>query len=294
MLSALGRLFRRLVVFGTIVFVAAELVLRFGFGLGQPLRYVTHPQIEYMVTPDQDVMRWDAHLKSNAYGMRSEAVGDKRPGEYRVLVIGDSVVNGGHETDQEALATSMLTTPEATYLNASAVSWGPQNMLAYVETFGGFDANATVVVLSSHDAWDAPTFKPLDPRVFRTHAPVSVVAEAVWRRLSQYVAARAPKAEPAFADTAIADPVAAARTLLSRPNTCLVLHPVVSELTGERRTEGFRLLKEAAGATPVVDGAHFMTPQGYSDDIHLNVLGQRQLSRAISACAGLAGGRDGP
>lgn len=291
MASAIGRLIRLLLVFGTIAFIAAEAVLRFGFGLGHPFRYVAHPQIEYMVAPNQDAVVWDTHLKSNAFGMRSDAVGEKHGNELRVLVLGDSVVNGGHETDHDALATTMLNAPGTMYLNASAVSWGPQNMLGYLDTFGTFDADATVVVLSSHDAWDAPTFKPLDPNIFRTRVPVSVVAEAVRRRLARYVPALQPEPQPAFADTAILDPVAAARTLLGRPNTCLVLHPEVGELRGERQTEGFRLLKEAAGVTPVIDGAQYMTPEGYSDNIHLNALGQRQLSRAIAACGNLAIGR---
>ncbi len=291
MASALGRFLRLVLVFGTIAFIAAEVVLRLGFGLGHPFRYVTHPEIEYMVAPDQDAVVWDTHLKSNAYGMRSDAVEGKKAGDFRVLVLGDSVVNGGHETDHEALATTMLNAPGTIYLNASAVSWGPQNMLAYLDTFGVFDADAIVVVLSSHDAWDAPTFKPLDPQIFRTREPVSVVGEAAWRRLTQYVPALRPQPQPAFAYTAVSDPIAAARTLLGRPRTCLVLHPEVSELTDERKTEGFRLLNEAAGATPVVDGAQYMTPEGYADSIHLNVLGQRQLSQAIAACASLVSGR---
>lgn len=275
----------RLALLALIAFVAAELVLRYVFGYGEAFRYITHPQIEYLLVADQDLERRGIRLKSNAYGMRSDQIAAKAGGDMRVLVLGDSVVNGGHTTDHEDLATTVLSRGHATYLNASGVSWGPQNMLAYLETFGTFDADAIVVVLSSHDAWDAPTFLPLDPTIFRTRAPLSIVADAAWRRLYRYLP---HGAESRQFDTPIADPPAAARMLLAQPRTCLVLHPERSELEGTRETEGYRMLRAAAGEAPVVDGAVYQTPAGYVDDIHLSAPGQKALAAAIEACAQLA------
>lgn len=52
-------------------------------------------------------------------------------------------------------------------------------MLAYVEAFGFFDADMTVVVLSSHDADYVPTCEPLDPSTHPTAPPISALYEAI-------------------------------------------------------------------------------------------------------------------
>jgi lysophospholipase L1-like esterase len=110
------------------------------------------------------------------------------------MIIGDSVVNGGAQTDQGQLATSILQQrlrekvgQDVIVGNISAGSWGPVNMLAYVKKFGLFDADVVVIVLSSHDYGDAPAipFKPvvgIQPE-FPDHKPLLALQELVLRYL---------------------------------------------------------------------------------------------------------------
>ncbi|MCW4153907.1 hypothetical protein OM427_30890 [Halomonas sp. 18H] len=50
--------------------VIGELVARYGLGLGTPPLSVSHPKIEYMFAPNQDVSRFHNRQLFNEYGMR--------------------------------------------------------------------------------------------------------------------------------------------------------------------------------------------------------------------------------
>ena len=80
-----------------------------------------------------------------------------------MLGLGDSVINGGAQTDQDSLATSLFSNETGIQmLNISAGSWGPDNCVAYLKEFGMFDASAVFLVVSSHDAHDNIDFsKPV-------------------------------------------------------------------------------------------------------------------------------------
>ena len=62
-----------------------------------------------MYKPDQDVMRFGKRFIINHYGMRSENFPAKNVDkEIRLMVFGDSVVDGGNLTDHADLATTLL------------------------------------------------------------------------------------------------------------------------------------------------------------------------------------------
>src|SRR5262245_23618663 len=160
--------------------VALELIARFALGLGTPPLSIRHPTIEYMFAPDQDCMRFGNHFQTNAWGMRSPPFASQKldPNEFRVMVFGDSVINGGNLTDQADLATSIVATQLERQLNRpvvvgniSAGSWGPGNWLAYAEEYGFFDADCVLLVLGSGDAGDCPEFLPLNTDTHPTTAP---------------------------------------------------------------------------------------------------------------------------
>src|SRR5262245_54026569 len=149
--------------------VGIELILRLGFGLGNPPLLMTDPAIEYLFQPNQTLHRFGNLIHYNAYSQRSDDYSTHKsdPRQLRILMIGDSVINGGAQTDQANLASSIIQRELSAKLsrkvivgNASAASWGPPNMLAYLKKFGLFDADVLVIVLSSHDAIDVPTFGP--------------------------------------------------------------------------------------------------------------------------------------
>jgi len=186
------------------VLVGVELFARFGLGLGTPPLSVTHPQIEYLFKPNQDVNRFGNRILVNAYGMRTPdfPMHKQNPAERRIMVFGDSVLNGGAQTDHEALATSILARDlsrawQALVVvgNISAGSWGPGNWLAYAREYGWLDADAVVLVMSSHDTADNPTFAPLNPNTHPTVRPWTAVGEGLTRYLPRYVPGLLPAAE---------------------------------------------------------------------------------------------------
>ncbi len=178
-----------------VALVVGEIVARFILGLGTPPLSITHPKTEYMYKPNQDLWRFGNHFVVNAYGMRSRPFAEKKEeGEFRVMVFGDSVINGGNLTDQDDLATTILERKlrekkigNVTVGNISAGSWGPGNWLAYAQEFGFFSADIIILVISSSDCADNPTFEPLDPNTHPTRGPVSALMEGIQRYLPRYL-----------------------------------------------------------------------------------------------------------
>ena len=89
--------------------LAGEWFARSVLGLGDPPLSITHPRIEYLYAPNQDVRRFGKRFLVNDYSMRSAPLAARKGAdERRVLVFGDSVVNGGNLTDHQDLATTRL------------------------------------------------------------------------------------------------------------------------------------------------------------------------------------------
>lgn len=192
----------RLVLLLVAAAACVELAARFGLGLGTPPLSVPHPEVEYLFAPDQDVQRFGNRQRYNAWSMRTPDFPRTRqdPTELRVLVIGDSVINGGNLTDEVDLATTLAAEElrrtlgrPVLIMNASAGSWGPKNQLAYLRGWGIFDADQVIVVLNSGDADDVPTFEPLCPDSYPQRAPLSATTELVtryiWPRISAFASA---------------------------------------------------------------------------------------------------------
>lgn len=145
--------------------VVAELICRFIVGLGDPPRYHGHETIEYLAEPSASYSRFGNRITFNRWSMRSDEFPEHKSSddELRVLLIGDSILNGGAHVDQAELATEHLRLRLAEAVdrpvvvgNASAPSWGPANYLAYIQEFGVLDADVVVLVLNGFDAWDVP------------------------------------------------------------------------------------------------------------------------------------------
>lgn len=137
-------------------FVLGEIALRSVGFLSAPL-YRDSESSKYVQVENQDLMRFGNHFITNEYSMRSLPL---KEGEYRVLIAGDSVLNGGAQTDHEMLATSMLekdlnndsNDKNIRVLNASSGGWGIDNVAGFVRENGDFDSKLIVLVLNSHDA----------------------------------------------------------------------------------------------------------------------------------------------
>lgn len=296
------RLHAWLLVAALILGLGGEVFARYFLGLGSPPLSEAHPTIEYLFKPDQDVWRFGNHFTTNRYGMRSTDFPAQKqtPAELRIMVYGDSVVNGGNLTDHSRLATSLLQSRLSSDLhrpvivgNISAGSWGPPNELAYLRQYGFLDADIVVLVLSSSDYDDAPTFEPLDPLTHPTQAPVSALWEGITRYLPRYLHGRVineagtvPLAHvPNKRDIEVC--LGAEREFMQMAHErgvpmLLVQHWTASELTKGQPLEGHALIRDVATSesVPVADDLELLRVRvaigqnPYRDDIHVNETGQ--------------------
>lgn len=289
--------------------VATEVFCRLVLGLGTPPLYETHPGYEYRLQPHQDVKRFGNHIVVNRWGMRSvdfEAT-KTHAQEWRLMVYGDSVVNGGSQIDQSKLSTSLLQTALSDHLkrpvvvgNVSAGSWGPGNWLAYAKEHGFMQADAVVLVLGSGDHADNPVFAPLDAN-HPGERPVLAIQEALSRYLPQYLpkvwpfapsshATDAPDSGPSEAESARGLQDLEAFLNLARQDgrvVAVVHHPDRQETLSGGYIDGYRQIRELVlrMGLPFVDLMPTFQKTGsalYRDGIHHTPLGQKAMADALA------------
>jgi hypothetical protein len=307
------------IIYSFILFIATgEIFARYYLGLGTPPLSMVHPRIEYLYRPNQDVYRFGHHFVTNQYGMRSPPLNqDKNSQELRVMVFGDSVVNGGSPTDQMDLATSILKDRLTKLLNKntfvgniSAGSWGPGNWLAYAKEYGFFKTDIIVLVLSSHDYNDNPAFAPLDRTTHPTENPISALIEGLEIYLPRYLPhttnnpsqSNNPIAIESYAGTqdvlknekevqkGLKDLTSFLELAKSNSKTVLVFqHYEKPEIESGHPKPGYQLIKvtcEKLGITPTSLEPYFRkSMEGgidpYRDFIHPNQIGQKLIFEAI-------------
>jgi hypothetical protein len=174
--------------------VGGEIYCRVVLQLGDPPLSMVDAKMKYLFKPNQTCHRFGHLIHYNAYSMRTEDFPAKKtdPTELRVMIVGDSVTNGGVLIDQSetfpALVQKRLEKDlnrTVLVMNASAGGWGPPNELGYVETFGFFDADMVVWELASSDYSDAPALAPIvdvHPG-YPGHKPLLALQEGFFRYL---------------------------------------------------------------------------------------------------------------
>ena len=289
-----------------------ELVARLLLGLGTPPLTITHPRIEYMFRPDQDVSRFGNRILINHYGMRTEPFSRHAPDEFRIMVFGDSVINGGNLTDHTRLATTIVhdelaerTSGKVVVGNISAGSWGPGNWLAYAQEYGFFNALIVVLVISSHDSADNPTFGALDEQTHPTRRPLSALIEGLTRYLPRYLPQQSstdgvhtPDESGRSTDKEIGKDEAQGLENLKNflfaakqgARYVLVLqHWEKEEIEKEEAQPGNRHIRDlclSMGISPIQLAPYFSRSlqsgsNPYRDTIHPNDVGQRLIATAI-------------
>jgi hypothetical protein len=141
-----------------LMLVITELVLRKVYGFTDAVLFRSDDNFEYIAIP-QRRYRFRKHIFYNNYSQRSAPL---TPLDSVILLgFGDSVINGGTQTDQDSLATSRLSDylshkykQRLVVANISAGSWGPDNCYAYLKKYGNFKAKKLLLIVSSHDAYD--------------------------------------------------------------------------------------------------------------------------------------------
>ena len=289
-----------------ILLILIEVLLRQLFGFGNPLLYVSDRQIGYLLAPDQDVRRFGNCIQINQYSMRSGAVSTRADSTFRVLMIGDSIVNGGWWTDQKNTISEMLTTDlkalksgSVEVLNASANSWGPRNELAYLQRFGLFQSQIVVLVINTDDLFaTAPTSLPVGhDRNYPDRKPSLALTEVISRYLLPAPMSEALKTVQAEGGDRVGinlEAIRQIRQLVHQSNArfLLVMTPLLRELDAPRDYELVarqRLLDlTQTESIQYIDfltvfGAEIKKPKDvYHDHIHLNLAGNKLVSGWIS------------
>lgn len=288
-------------------FGVAELTARFGLGLGDPPLTVLDPDIEYLFAPGT-YQRFGNEIRYNSVHMRA----DEPPtagadAGLRVLVLGDSVINGGALTDHADLATTRLQDHLRAAHGAgwvghvSAGSWGPANLLAYVERFGWFDADLAVIVLNGGDLEDLPEHREKLGTDFPTARPTLALSELVIRYLPRYLPPlrAVVDAEASPPTRTYADPAAAGREALEGlldaavahvPTIVVLLHPGRGAAPDPDRWRRFEAVFEPFGVTALaMDDVLRAHPEAYRDNIHINASGQAIYAATLTCLVDHAG-----
>lgn len=259
--------------------IITEIILRVAFGLGHPALLQADADTGYRFRPNQIVFRFGKKTEYNQYSQRSEPINaNKPPGILRILMVGDSVLNGGNQTDQKETITelleALLTTKKhpVEVLNASASSWGIGNEWGYIRKFGTLESDAVILEISTHDLTQ-PTSKSerlgKDPN-YPTQAPLLALQEA-WTRYifpqltisfkSKIAPAEAPPPSPLEADLQFTQNMQELKALAQEVNDqktpfFVMFMPQLDNLlptvnTPKYKTEFLKLCKEIQ--VPVID-----------------------------------------
>ncbi len=151
-------------------------------GFGHAVLYHADPIIGYYPAPGQNLARYGGLVRTNAYGMRSKDIAPKkRPGDFRILMLGDSTQYGGSYCDQADIYSSLIETAlnqlggpgKVEVMAIGANGWGPFEERGYLTKFGAFDADVAVIDLPLDDVnrplyglMDVPFFGDLNPPTF--------------------------------------------------------------------------------------------------------------------------------
>lgn len=292
------------------LFLIIEVGLRVIFGFGNPLIYIGDSQIGYLLAPNQRTRRFGNRIEINQYSMRGASIDKKPPpSTLRLLLLGDSIANGGWWTDQENTISSLMMGSLATkeisnyehfeVLNASANSWGPRNELAYLQTFGYFQAQAVILLINTDDLFaTAPTSLPVGrDRNYPDKKPPLAITEII----NRYLRKQKPIPELQIIQQEGGDRVGINLEAISKIkeftdksqiNLLLVMTPLLREL-GEPGPRDYEIkardrLREFTEVQNI-DYIDFLpifnsivdAKSLYHDHIHLNLKGNKVISRII-------------
>jgi len=176
-----GHPLRTALLLFALMFALAEGVARTQ-GFGNAVLYHADPVIGYYPSPNQNLARYGGLVRTNQYGMRSrEITPKKRPGDFRILMLGDSTQYGGSYVDQADIYSTLIETAlnklggpgKVEVMAIGANGWGPFEERGYLTKFGAFDADVAIINLPLDDVnrplyglMDVPFFGDLNPPTF--------------------------------------------------------------------------------------------------------------------------------
>ncbi|HIK29206.1 MAG: SGNH/GDSL hydrolase family protein [Oscillatoriaceae bacterium SKW80] len=288
-----------------IIYLTIEVILRV-FGFGETIIYIPDEKIGYIPAPNQRLRRLGNRMEINEYSMRSPPLALTDAATLRVLLLGDSVANGGWWTDEENTISAMLARQitsavkqKVEVLNASANSWGPRNQLAYLQRFGTFEARAVVLLLNTDDLFaTAPTSQVVgrDRNYPNRQPPLAVVevfSRYLWRKEPEEL--KAARAEGGDRVARNLDAIRQVLEIASQKNAyfLLAMTPLLREIgepgprdyekQARRRLTAFT----QSAQIPYIDFLALFNATSdpkalYRDHIHLSPSGNEFVSKALS------------
>ena len=285
----------KVIVFAIVSFVVImEVLLRVIWGFADAPLYYESNSYEYMALSNQDGYRFGNHYHYNSFSQRSEEPDSTKT---IVLGLGDSVIFGGVQTDQDSLATSLFSAETGMQmLNISAGSWGPDNCAAYLKEKGLFGAKAMFLLVSSHDAYDNMDFQkvvgvhPSYPDKQYLTAWGELICRYVYPKTIGKLIGGGELLDP---DAKVLNGIgihkngkefnsgfAQLKTMADSANIKLIvcLHPDQGELVAKRYNEqGQEIVKwcETNNVQLIKELDEGITKEMYRDGIHTNAKGQR-------------------
>ncbi|MDC1287715.1 hypothetical protein N8198_07505 [Gammaproteobacteria bacterium] len=271
-------------------------------GLGDPPIVELDAKIEYMLVPNQEYRRFGNSIRVNDYRMRSAPFElEKRSDEIRVILFGDSVVYGNHHIDQtdtiaanlEKILPGKHGKTKASVGSIAASSWGPPNILAFVERFGTFNGDIAVLVLSSHDIQDVPTFSEsiIPYRTTRSLSAGHDLIQVAIERVERYFGAP----ETTTYDQRKTISMAALNALINRlkkdfDDVILLFHPNRKQIN-TCDSEAITIYRDIARSHKIkfeqlcgyYRKAQSAGIQVYADRIHLSAEGAKVLAEVIES-----------
>ena len=275
-----------------IIVLLSEFALRFIWGFGKMPLYIESSKYEYMYAPNQEMLRFGHYFYTNSYSQRSSEPDSTK---CIILGLGDSVINGGSQTDNDSLATNLVTAEtDFQMLNISAGSWGPDNCAAYLDELGTFNAKAMFVLLSSHDFGDTMDFLPTVGvhESFPEEQYFCAIYEVWDRYVYPRLSSSSKKMDPdqrvlsgidkgnVFNDGWNQLKIIADRAQIP---LIIILHAEQSELRkGEYNDKGGAIVAWAdANNVRLVKDITYLNEKHYRDNIHINNMGQRVIADII-------------
>lgn len=294
---------KKLLFFGIIVLLITclEVFLRMYFGFCDTVLMQEDPSFEYIAQPNQHRFRFRNNVIYNSKSMRSEEIDTTAK---IILGFGDSVINGGVKTDQDSLATTILSNSlsniyqrKVQFLNISAGSWGPDNCYAYLTKYGNFNSESIFLFVSSHDAYDNMNFENIVDR--NVSLPSKQYSLAIFELFDRYLLTWiTKKIKPSSSKTnglginkkkKNSDFNLGFQSFLSYTTNhnisfTIYLHPDQGEVfLGKYNEQGQKIISYANDHNiPIILGLeNGLELSDFRDGIHLNNKGQRKLANSI-------------
>ncbi len=285
------RIFKVGLVILLVVFIAGEIIGRV-LGLRNLSLYRADEDYEYIAKPNQDLRIYGNKFVTNAFSMRSGPVSDND--SCTILLIGDSIIYGGHSIDQDSLATARLERAlrarfkqPVKILNISAQSWGPDNGAAYLKKHGLFNAKMIILVYSSHDAYDVIDFKTevgAPPYYTSNHLLAwQTIIDKAWPPIKKKIFGASPT--PTLSNTAFNPGFDFFDSLANKEGipVALYLHCEKGEIKRGLYDQGGQQIKQFCenARIPLYEGLAVEKESFYDDYIHFNNEGQAAMAKVL-------------